>query len=125
MSPRYAPAFGALLLTLLITLVGCGRAASSIAGDSANASRACAPGDPGYSSAVRPIVEHYCIGCHSPEGVAGDEHDFTRPELLRGQHRIVSARLRAHSMPPAASPELSGAERALIIHWAECGAELD
>ncbi len=121
MKPRHALAAS----TFFLAMVGCSRAASQSTAENASAPQTCAAGDPSYSSAVRPVVEHYCISCHSPDGDAGDEHDFTRPELLHAQRRLVSARLRAHSMPPATSLQPSVAERALMTHWADCGAELD
>ncbi len=121
MRPRHALAAS----TFLLAVVGCSRAASQGTAESASAPQTCATGDPSYSSAVRPLVEHYCTSCHSSDGDAGDEHDFTRPELLHAQRRLVSARLRAHSMPPATSVQPSAVERALMTHWADCGAELD
>jgi uncharacterized membrane protein len=84
------------------------------------AARTCAPGKPGFVR-VKPLLDRYCITCHSADGVAGDEHDFLQPELLRAQHRQISARLRAHSMPPRGSPQPERAELALIAHWADCG----
>ena len=121
MRPHRALAAG----TFLLAMVGCGSAASESTAANANAPQTCATGDPSYSSAVRPLVARYCISCHSADGVAGDEHDFTQPELLRAQRRLVGARLRAHSMPPATSAQPSATERALLTHWADCGAALD
>ena len=73
---------------------------------------------------ARALVERYCVSCHSPGGDAGDEHDFTQPQLLRGQHRAISARLRAHSMPPRTSSQPTLAELTLLLHWADCGADV-
>jgi hypothetical protein len=116
----------ALALTAVsIALASCGPATGGTASQEASVARVCAPGEPAYSSKARPIIEHYCVRCHSPEGVAGDEHDFTHPELLRAERRLVSARLRAQSMPPPGSPQPSGVEAALVIQWLDCGAALD
>jgi mono/diheme cytochrome c family protein len=70
------------------------------------------------------LVQHYCTTCHSPDGDAGDEHDFTQAELLRAQHRSISARLRAHSMPPRSYLQPTAPELALLMRWADCGAEV-
>jgi len=121
MNPCRALAAGALLLTM----ASCSRTASQNTAENAGSPRACGAGDPSYSGLVRPVLEHYCFSCHSADGDAGDEHDFTHPELLRAQRRLVSARLRAHGMPPATSAQPSAAERALVTRWADCGAQLD
>ena len=121
MNPRHALAVGLVLLVL----ARCSSAASPNVVANVGAPQTCATSDPSYASAVRPVVERYCVSCHSADGDAGDEHDFTRPALLKAQRRLVSARLRAHSMPPATSAQPSDAERALLTHWADCGAELD
>jgi uncharacterized membrane protein len=121
MNPRHLLTAG----MFLVAVASCSRAASHRAAENASFPRPCATSDPSYATAVRPVIEHYCINCHSPDGVAGDEHDFTHPELLHAQRRLLSARLRTHGMPPATSVQPSAAEHALMLHWASCGAELD
>jgi hypothetical protein len=80
----------------------------------------CTTDRPDYEAEVAPLVERYCTSCHSPGGDAGDEHDFTDLQLLRSQHKLVSARLRVHSMPPTTSPQPSEEERARLRRWADC-----
>jgi uncharacterized membrane protein len=91
---------------------------------SRRAALTCAAGEPGFSRA-QPLLQRYCVTCHSADGDAGEEHDFERPELLRAQRRQISARLRAHSMPPRGSPQPDAVETALLAHWADCGATQD
>ena len=122
MKTRFCFALGAALITLL----GCTRGAlqprsSNASPAAADATKACETTSQN-SEEARALVGRYCTGCHSPSGDAGDEHDFTRPELLRAQHRSISARLRAHSMPPRTSRQPTPAERALLTRWADCGA---
>ena len=123
--------FGALaVVATALALSGCGSAnapasAPAAVQPTAEAARSCAPGDPSYTAQVQPLVERYCSSCHSPGGDAGEEHDFTHFETLHAQRRLVSARLRYHSMPPRTSPQPQLAESALIAHWADCGAARD
>lgn len=121
MSRRFALAAGALILAL----AGCGGSAPKRASEDARSPQTCTTGDASYAAVVRPVVERYCISCHSANGTAGDEHDFTQRDTLRAQRRLVNARLRAHSMPPTTSAQPSPAERTLVAHWADCGAALD
>ncbi|HYP91008.1 MAG TPA: hypothetical protein VEQ59_22740 [Polyangiaceae bacterium] len=119
-----------MVTVLVAELSGCGRAATPAASPPAappasETAPRCAPGDPSYTAQVQPLVDRYCSSCHSPNGDAGEEHDFTHFETLQAQRRLVSARLRFHSMPPRTSPQPALAEAALLVHWADCGAARD
>ena len=121
----FAFAFALTFTAFVAELSGCNNSAPRAAHQSTELARSCSPGDPTYAAQVRPLVDRYCSSCHSASGDAGEEHDFTQPALLHAQQRLVSARLRAHSMPPRTSPQPDAAEVALLAHWADCGAPLD
>lgn len=121
MSTAHALAIGIFVSVMTSCSPTAGRSPAASSGSAPT----CAAGAPRYASAVLPVVQRYCVSCHSPDGDAGDEHDFTLPERLHADRRLISARLRAHSMPPATSPQPSALERALVADWADCGAKLD
>lgn len=73
---------------------------------------------------VRPLIARYCASCHGPAGSAGEEHDFSRFEILRAQRGRVLGAVTSQAMPPAGSPAPSAEERAAIARWARCGARL-
>ena len=121
MTTHHALWTGTLVVAVLAALLGCGGGASRVSAASTSTPQTCTSQGPDSASVAQPLVERYCTSCHAPGRDAGDEHDFTQPALLRAQRRLVSARLRAHSMPPSTSPQPSEAERALMMHWADCG----
>jgi hypothetical protein len=82
----------------------------------------CEPPLPTYLSDVRPILERRCNRCHTGDGPAAEEHDWSRIETLRGQRRSVADDVTAHAMPPSGATPLSGAEVAVVATWALCGA---
>ena len=46
------------------------------------------------------MVDHYCVGCHSPSGAAGPDYDFRSDAALVAHRRNVEAKLRLGAMPP-------------------------
>lgn len=109
------------LATSLLTLGACTSAAATPASTGPAATAACDGAGHG-SVRARALVEQYCVSCHSASGSAGEEHDFTTPSALEAQHRLIAARLRAHSMPPRTSAQLPAGDLAFLIQWASCGA---
>ena len=110
----YAHALRALLLALM--LGACSQAGAS--SRSTSATSASCSGTAASREEVEPLFRRYCVTCHSPDGSAGEEHDFTRFEVLRAQRRRVKAVLAASAMPPRGLPQPADAERALMIRWA-------
>lgn len=104
---------------LLAVVLGCGSPTSLESASRSSTPQTCALRAPDYQTKVQPLVARYCSTCHAPGGDA-EEHDFSQPERLRAERRVVGARLRAHSMPPSTSPQPSAAERALLLHWTTC-----
>lgn len=75
-----------------------------------------------FDSATRPLVQKYCLGCHSTEKVEGDldlerfatlENVRKEPELWRH----VSEQIVSGEMPPKNRPRPTDAERAQILGW--------
>jgi uncharacterized membrane protein len=71
---------------------------------------------------VHAVLERRCFGCHAGDGVAAEEHDFTRADELRAQRSSMADEVSARAMPPASRPPLSDAEVDLLVRWARCGA---
>jgi hypothetical protein len=69
---------------------------------------------------VEPILKKRCFGCHTGNGVAADEHDFSKMESVVGEHADILDEVSSCSMPPR-SP-LADAEADTLLHWAACAA---
>ena len=120
----------AACLALALALSACGAAQRRPAAR-AGAATACArvapacdgaPAD--YATLVAPIVAARCLRCHSGDGDAAEDHDFSRPETLRAQQRSVHKQLLACAMPPRRAPPLPDAEAEVLLRWVACGAPL-
>ena len=73
-----------------------------------------------YARHVRPRMEHYCTGCHSPDsqiGTAGG-WDFSSYALTRASFASIdAAALRAATMPPGGARKLSSRDIAIFRRW--------
>lgn len=77
-----------------------------------------------YPSEVRPLVERYCVGCHSTDETKGevDLERFPTAESVRGDTRVwqkALRRLEAGEMPPKKNPQPSDDERRRLTTWIE------
>ena len=77
---------------------------------------------PRFEKTVRPLIESYCIGCHSGEDPAGhfDMSGHTTLAIVAGDHArwsLALDRLRAREMPPKDADPPTDAEREQIIEW--------
>jgi hypothetical protein len=81
----------------------------------------CAGPLPTYAANVRPILERRCFKCHAGDGVAADEHDFSRVERLRAQGRAVASEIGECAMPPSPEPAVPDAEAEVLLRWVGCG----
>ncbi len=59
-----------------------------------------------------------CNGCHSPGAIAGEEHDFSDPPVLRAHKERMVKQLLACKMPPRRP--ISEEEAMLVLRWAAC-----
>lgn len=85
----------------------------------------CAGPAPSYQREVVPLLQRYCLGCHTAGGEAGEDHDFSRPAVLSAQRRQLWGELETEAMPPQDHPQPSRAERDLLERWVCFGAPHD
>jgi uncharacterized membrane protein len=78
---------------------------------------------PTYAEDVRPVLEQRCFKCHAGDGVAAEEHDFSRLETLRAQKMALANEVGACAMPPSSEPALSDEEAERLLLWVACGRE--
>jgi hypothetical protein len=78
----------------------------------------CDGSPPGEMRDVLPIFEKRCFGCHTGDGVAAGEHDFSRVEALRAARTTIADEIATCSMPPR-SPLGDGEANTLLL-WATC-----
>ena len=74
-----------------------------------------------YERDVRPILAARCFKCHAGDGVAADEHDFSRVGTLRAQHVALTNEVSTCAMPPSGEPPLPDEEARVLLAWAACG----
>jgi hypothetical protein len=65
-----------------------------------------------------PIFKKRCFGCHTGDGVAAEEHDFSRVASLRAARATIADEIATCSMPPR-SP-LDDGEASTLLLWAAC-----
>jgi hypothetical protein len=72
---------------------------------------------------VLPILEKRCFGCHTGDGVAADEHDFSRIGALRAARTEIADEVSTCAMPPRT--RLDDEEAGALLRWAACGRKSD
>jgi uncharacterized membrane protein len=77
------------------------------------------PAEPVTVAEVRPLVDKYCVSCHSPDGAAGEDYDFRTDASISARRRNIEAKLRLHAMPPPNVHQPSEAERTAMWCWAK------
>jgi uncharacterized membrane protein len=70
-------------------------------------------------AAVRPIVNKRCTSCHSPQGMAGEDYDWTQDSAISAHRANVAAQVEQGTMPPSGYPPLNAEERQLLLCWAK------
>jgi hypothetical protein len=83
----------------------------------------CDAPSPAYVRDVLPVLKKRCFGCHTGDGVAADEHDFSRIEALRGAGTEIVDEVSTCAMPPRS--RLDDDEAALLLRWVACGQRVD
>jgi uncharacterized membrane protein len=102
---------------MLAVLVGCATGQPA-----AKPAVSCAEPRATYVADVRPLLERRCFGCHANDGVAAEDHDFSRVETLRAQRQSLTDEVAERAMPPKGQPQLTDPEAQLLLRWAACGA---
>lgn len=112
---------------LLAVFVACSNAPPPAAGSDAcpSVSQNCPSPPPSWATDVQPLIQRYCVGCHSPGGT-GQANDLTTYANVHERSTEVLVQVYTCLMPNVdASPPpapLSQAQRQIIVAWAECGA---
>jgi hypothetical protein len=75
---------------------------------------------PTYAADVRPVLARKCFSCHSGDGPAAEDHDFSREDVLRAQRSSVVDEVSTRSMPPPTRPQLTDAEADVLLRYATC-----
>jgi hypothetical protein len=79
---------------------------------------------PTFSMDADPIIQSYCVPCHSPGGVEPtrllDTYDHVRALIS-----TVIMQVRGCSMPPAGYPQLTNDQRRTLLGWASSCDALD
>jgi hypothetical protein len=78
----------------------------------------CASNAPSFAEEVQPILEKRCFRCHTGDGPAADEHDFSKSERVIGQRSAIRQEIASCSMPP--KEPLAVAEANTLLRWASC-----
>src|SRR5262249_2971539 len=81
------------------------------------------PGPEANYAAVRPLVQKYCLGCHSTALKKGgvDGGRSARPEDVRKDRKAgqgLVEMVEAGEMPPRGKPQPSAGERSRLVAWA-------
>ena len=84
---------------------------------------ACDARVPLYARDVMPILRKRCFGCHTGDGVAADEHDFSRIEALREARTEIVDEVSTCAMPPRS--RLDDDEANVLLRWVACGQRMD
>lgn len=82
----------------------------------------CPMPSPSYAGEVRPIIDHRCMPCHFPGGVA-QEKSFVGYDDVHALRRDMLNQIYGCRMPPSDAGQLSEAERAAMLTWFVCGAQ--
>ena len=90
------------------------------AGAVAPAAQSCNSAPPSYSAEVKPVLKERCFGCHTGDGSAADDHDFSNLSRVVAERRDIARQVAAHAMPPASKPQLTENEASLLLRWAAC-----
>ena len=75
---------------------------------------------PSYQGSVQPVMQQYCLPCHSPGG-SGPLDETSYANVYADRSPILDA-VSGCVMPPSTAPQPSAAQRVLLIDWLECGA---
>jgi cytochrome c551/c552 len=78
----------------------------------------CASNASSFIEEVQPILEKRCFRCHTGDGPAADDHDFSKRERVVGQRRAIEEEIASCAMPPR--DPLSDAEANTLLRWAAC-----
>jgi hypothetical protein len=121
--PPAAPAATPVAAATANATGAAGAAGAPVAGCRVSPVSGCTEESPSFARDVRPILQRRCFRCHSGEGIAAEEHDFSKPEVLHAQRSQVKDEVSTCAMPPR-SP-LPEDESRTLLRWVECGGHVE
>ena len=111
-----------LALGLCLALAACGGGGSSSGGgvDTVSQGTPAAPAVSWYSTA-KPLLERYCVSCHSTDSAAAPFPLETYKQVLGKRSALVYV-LESGTMPPVGYADLGTADSAVLLDWLNNGA---
>ena len=110
-----------LMIPLFVLAVGCGSDTSE-GNCGASVPESCPSSAPSYATDVAPLLQKYCVSCHSATGSEpGHLLDTQSGVAAAAEH--VKSEVAGCSMPPSGSTAPTDAERETILAWLVCGAQ--
>jgi mono/diheme cytochrome c family protein len=91
-------------------------AATPGAGVASDATK-CDAATPIAFSAAHDVVAKRCVSCHSPNGEAGSDYDWTNDRALTSHRKNVAAEVAEGGMPPRGAPKLTPEEIHALVCW--------
>ncbi len=76
-----------------------------------------------YAQDARPVMERACFSCHTGDGPAAEDHDFSKVDVAFAQRARIERAISAGAMPPKSRPPLDTAPRDTLLRWLSCGAK--
>jgi hypothetical protein len=122
-----ATSCGLALLSALVACAATGSPDPMAPGPSTQAScpratgHSCDGTPPTYAQDILPILGRRCFQCHAGEGVAAEDHNFSRFGTFHAQRSTVADQIAACTMPPASQPTIPEDEADAILRWVACG----
>lgn len=86
----------------------------------------CPATPPSWQNDVEPLIDTYCLSCHSEGGVAPPQFDYTTYDGVFRSRSVMVTQIIQCQMPPSdASPPAampSPDQRQTLVSWIACGA---
>ncbi len=82
----------------------------------------CAGTIPSYEKDVLPILKRACFACHAGDGMAVEDHDFSKTAVALAQRSRMGVQVAACAMPPRQVP-FAPADAEVLLMWTSCGGD--
>lgn len=80
----------------------------------------CVATAPDYARDVEPILRSRCFGCHTKDGQAAEDHDFSTAASVFAQRHSLQRQVAACAMPPRGARPLTPGEANTLLQWVAC-----
>lgn len=109
------------VLVFASLLAGCSESSSGGDCSSVSIPASCPTTTPSYATDVAPILQTYCVNCHSAGGQEPNKLLDTQASVAALSNDVANE-VAGCSMPPADDAQPTAAQRQLILDWLTCGA---